>query len=93
MTRCIALVEKFGDRVHFIWIAAEEESSILPWLAQHPMSGSVFSDRTGKTGQAYGLEESAVVFIGADHRILGFDGDTAEGGTAGRSPRRPHHYR
>jgi uncharacterized protein (TIGR03435 family) len=75
VTKWNALVEKFGDKVQFVWIAAEEESSVLPWLEQHPMNGWVFNDRTGKTGQAYGLEETTVVFIGADHRILGFDGD------------------
>jgi uncharacterized protein (TIGR03435 family) len=75
VTKWNALVEKFGDKVQFIWITAEEESSILPWLAQHPMNGWVFNDRAGKSGQAYGLEEATVVFVGADHRILGFDGD------------------
>jgi uncharacterized protein (TIGR03435 family) len=75
VTKWNALVEKFGDRVQLVWIAAEEESSIQPWLEQHPMSGWVLNDRAGKTGQAYGLEEATVVFIRADHRILGFDGD------------------
>lgn len=74
VTKWNELVGKFGDAVQFVWITAEEESSIRPWLAQHPMGGWVFNDRTGNTGQAYGLEEPTVVFIGADHRIVGFDG-------------------
>ncbi len=74
VTKWNELVGKFGDAVQFVWITAEEESSILPWLAQHPMSGWVFNDPPGKTGQAYGLEEPTVVFIGADRRIVGFDG-------------------
>ncbi len=74
VTRWNALVEKFGEKMQFIWITAEKESDIRPWLEQHPISGWVFNDPKGQTGQAYGLELPAIVFIGADHRIVGFDG-------------------
>jgi uncharacterized protein (TIGR03435 family) len=73
VTKWNALVEKFGEKVQFLWITAEKESSILPWLEQHPMRGWLFNDPMNQTGKAYGLEEPTIVLIGADHRILGFD--------------------
>jgi len=68
-----ALVEAFaGKPVQFAWITGEQESTLLPFLAEHPIRGWVFHDAEGKTGQAYGLEVSQPVFIGADRRIVGF---------------------
>jgi uncharacterized protein (TIGR03435 family) len=74
ITEWNALAAKFGEKVQLIWITAEEESVIKPWLAQHPMSGWVFNDPKNQTAQAYGLEQPTTVFIGADHKILGFEG-------------------
>jgi uncharacterized protein (TIGR03435 family) len=79
VTKWNALVDKFAGQVQFVWITAEKESVILPWLAQHPMSDWVFNDPMNETGKAYGLEEPAIVFVGADHRILGFDGSILPG--------------
>jgi hypothetical protein len=53
-------------------ITSEKESSLLPWLAQHPVSGSVLYDPDGQTGRAYGLEMPDMVYISADHEIVGF---------------------
>jgi uncharacterized protein (TIGR03435 family) len=90
VTRWNALVGKFADQVQFVWITAEEESSLLPWLEQHPVNGWAFHDPAGETGQAFGLELPAAVIIGADHRIVGFDSSmvpldrTVEAALAGR---------
>jgi len=67
------VVEKFdGEPVQFIWITGEEDSTLVPWLSQHPISGWVFQDLRGKTGNAYGMEIPANVIVGADRRIVGF---------------------
>jgi uncharacterized protein (TIGR03435 family) len=69
-----ALVEKFSAKpVQFLWITGEKETTLLPWLLQHPVKGWVFYDPSGKTGQAYGLELPATVIIGTDGKIMGFD--------------------
>jgi uncharacterized protein (TIGR03435 family) len=69
-----ALVAKFaGKPLQFVWITGEAESSVAPWLAEHPLMGRVLLDASGATARAYGLELPAVVFIGADGRIVGFD--------------------
>jgi hypothetical protein len=74
VSRWNALVEKFsGKRVQFAWITGEDESSLLPWLQEHPVKGWVFHDPDGSTGRAYGIELPAAVIIGADRRIVGFD--------------------
>jgi uncharacterized protein (TIGR03435 family) len=73
VNRWNALVDKFADRVQFVWITAEDESSLLPWLEEHPLNGWVFRDPRGETGHAYGLEMPAAVFVGADRKIAGFD--------------------
>jgi uncharacterized protein (TIGR03435 family) len=68
-----AVVEKFaGKPVQFAWITGENKSTLLPWLAQHPIQGWVFYDPKGRTGNAYGMELPANVIVGADGRIVGF---------------------
>jgi uncharacterized protein (TIGR03435 family) len=69
-----ALVDKYRTQpIQFAWITGEEESSLLPWLQEHPIKGWVFHDPDGATGRAYGMEDAAAVIIGNDRRILGFD--------------------
>lgn len=68
-----AVVNKFaGKPVEFVWITGERESTLLPWLEQHPIKGWVLHDPKGKTGNAYGLEMPADVLIGTDRKIVGF---------------------
>jgi uncharacterized protein (TIGR03435 family) len=68
-----ALVDKFsGKPVQFVWITGEKESTLRPFLNDHPIKGWVFLDSAGKTGNAYGLELPVAVYIGPDRRILGF---------------------
>jgi uncharacterized protein (TIGR03435 family) len=70
-----ALVTQFkGEPIQFVWIAAEDETTLLPFLKDHPIEGWMFLDPNKETGRAYGLETPEPVIIGADHRILGFDG-------------------
>jgi uncharacterized protein (TIGR03435 family) len=67
------LVEKFADKpVQFLWITGESESTLLPWLEEHPISGWVLVDTTGRTANAYGMELPENVIVGADRRIIGF---------------------
>ena len=62
-----ALVQQFaGKPIQFAWITGEQESSLLPWLQQHPVNGWVFYDPEGSTGRAYGMDIDAAVIIGAD---------------------------
>ncbi len=69
-----ALVGQFaGKPVQFAWVAGEEESTLLPFLQEHPLSGWLFHDPEGGTGRAYGLEEPQAIIIGADRTIIGFD--------------------
>lgn len=73
------LVEKVSDQpIQFLWITGESESSLLPWLEAHPISGWVLLDSTGRTGNAYGMELPENVIIGADRRIVGFYMGTTE---------------
>ena len=70
-----ALVEQFaGKPVQFAWIAGEDESTLLPFLKEHPVQGWLFHDPDGATGRSYGLELAQPVIVGADRRIVGFDG-------------------
>jgi uncharacterized protein (TIGR03435 family) len=74
VSRWNALVDKYRTQpIQFAWITGEEESSLLPWLQEHPIKGWVFHDPDGATGRAYGMEDAAAVIIGNDRRILGFD--------------------
>jgi uncharacterized protein (TIGR03435 family) len=74
VSRWNALVDQFADQpVQFVWITAEKESSLLPWLQKHPIKGWVFHDPDGATGRSYGMEDLSAVIIGNDRRIAGFD--------------------
>ena len=69
------LVAQFkGEPIQFVWMAAEDETTLLPFLKDHPIAGWAFLDPDKETGRAYGLETSESVIIGTNHRILGFDG-------------------
>ena len=73
------LVEKFSDQaIQFLWITGESESTLLPWLGEHPISGWVLLDSTGRTGNAYGMEIPENVIVGADRRIVGYYMGTTE---------------
>lgn len=73
ITKWNSLVDAFaGQQVQFLLISGEQDRTLLPWLNQHPIKGWVFHDPDGESGRAYGLEEPATVFIGADGKILGF---------------------
>jgi hypothetical protein len=65
--------DQFAKWVQFVWINGEKESTLLPWLSQHPVQEWVFHDPDGETGKAYGLELPAIVIIGRHHTIVGFD--------------------
>ena len=62
-----------GKPVQFVWITGEEESSLLPWLMEHPLKGFMLLDPDGSTARSYGIERPVAVIIGADGRIVGFD--------------------
>jgi uncharacterized protein (TIGR03435 family) len=67
------LVERFAARpVQLVLITKEPESTLLPWLAQHPMSGWLLYDPAGSTGRAYGLEIPNTVYVGTDRKIIAF---------------------
>lgn len=68
------VVEHFaGKPVQFIMMTSENESILLPWLAQHPVGGTVLYDPHGRTGRSYGLElMTDSVYIGSDGKIVGF---------------------
>jgi uncharacterized protein (TIGR03435 family) len=67
------LVDRFAARpVQLVLIAQEQESTLLPWLAQHPVNGWLLFDLTGSTGRAYGLEMPNTVYVGADRKIIAF---------------------
>ncbi|HTS28956.1 MAG TPA: hypothetical protein VMH81_23960 [Bryobacteraceae bacterium] len=73
VSRGNALNSRFsGKPVQFVWITAEEDSSLLPWLQEHPIQGWVLHDPFGGSGRACGLELPNGVII-ADRKILGFD--------------------
>ena len=67
------LVARFVARpIQFVMIASEPESTLLPWLAQHPVSGWLLYDSAGAAGRAYELELPNIVYVGTDRRIIGF---------------------
>jgi uncharacterized protein (TIGR03435 family) len=55
-----------------VWITGEKESTLLPWLEEHPISGWVLLDSKGQTGNSYGMEIPANVIVGTDRKIVGF---------------------
>ena len=68
-----SVVEKsHGEAVQFVWITGEDQTTLLPWLEQHPVRGWVLHDPKGKTGNAFGMELPANVIVGADRKIVGF---------------------
>ena len=68
-----AIVHRFAAKpIQFVMITSEKESTLLPWLAQHPVDGAVLYDVEGRTGRAYGLEMPAAVYIDPDRHIIGF---------------------
>lgn len=68
-----SVVEEFEDKpVQFVWITGENESTLVPWLEEHPIKGWVLHDPKGQTGNAYGMELPANVIVGADRKIIGF---------------------
>jgi len=74
-----AVVDKFaGKPVQFVWITGERETTLLPWLTQHPIKGWVFHDPKGQTGNAYSMEMPSNVIIGKDRNIIGFFGFVME---------------
>jgi len=69
-----AMVRQFvAEPVHFLWITAEDESALLPWLAQSPVDGWVLHDSSGQAARSFGLETPQSVIVGPDRRILGYD--------------------
>ena len=69
-----ALIDGFvGKPVQFVCITQEKESSLLPFLAGHPMKGFLLLDSEGAVARSYGLEQPAAVIIGTDGRIIAFD--------------------
>jgi uncharacterized protein (TIGR03435 family) len=67
-------VEQFeGKPVQFLWVASEEQDTLLPFLKANPVRGWLFNDLEGRTTRAYGIEMPQPVIIGADGRIAGFD--------------------
>src|SRR5580704_7545882 len=67
------LVEKYADQpVQFLWITAETETTLLPWLEEHPISGWVLLDSKGQTGNAYGMELPENVIVSTDRKLVGF---------------------
>jgi uncharacterized protein (TIGR03435 family) len=73
VNRWNALVDQFASKpVQFAWVAGEKEETLFPFLREHPVKGWLFNDLDGATGKAYGLEDPETIFIGGDHRIIGF---------------------
>ncbi len=64
--RLNALSEQFPD-VQFISVTDERASAVEPFLARHPIRGTVALDRAGATFKAYGVEtRPRTVLIGKD---------------------------
>jgi uncharacterized protein (TIGR03435 family) len=67
------LVDRFANKaITFVWVTSEEDSTLMPWLSQHAMRGWVLYEQDGCLGAAYGFELPGSVFVGKDHKILGF---------------------
>jgi uncharacterized protein (TIGR03435 family) len=69
------VVERFAARpIQLVLITKESESTLLPWLVQHPVRGWLLYDPAGSTGRAYGLEVPNTVYVGTDRKIIAFSG-------------------
>jgi uncharacterized protein (TIGR03435 family) len=67
------LVERFADRsINFVWIAKEEESSLIPFLKNRTVRGWLLLDPDEKSYQAYGVEGASGVLIDSRGTIAGF---------------------
>jgi uncharacterized protein (TIGR03435 family) len=67
------LVDRFVARpVELVLITQEQESTLLPWLAKHPVNGWLLYDPAGSTGRAYGLEMPNTIYVGVDRKIIAF---------------------
>lgn len=67
------LVERFAGRpVTFICIATEEESALIPFLANHPVRGCLILDPQEDSYEAFGVERWGGVLIDSRGMIAGF---------------------
>jgi AhpC/TSA family len=67
------LVDKFKDRpIQFLWITGEADTTLKPWLEDHPIKGWLLHDPQGTTGHNFGLELPVAAYIGPDSKIIGF---------------------
>lgn len=74
VARWNAMVQQFAAQpVHFLWITAEDESALLPWLTENPVDGWVLHDSTHRAARSFGLETPQSVIVGPNCRILGYD--------------------
>ncbi|MGD1094155.1 MAG: redoxin domain-containing protein [Bryobacteraceae bacterium] len=73
VNRWNALIEQFaGKPVQFAWITGEKESTLLPFLQEHPIKGWLFHDPEGATARSYGLKSGAACHDWGrppDHRL------------------------
>jgi uncharacterized protein (TIGR03435 family) len=67
-----------GKGVQFVWVTDEKESSLVPFLAQHPMRGWVMLDPDHASAREYGLEVPETAIVGTDGKVLGFTAGTPE---------------
>ena len=69
-----ARVDEFAKRhVQFVWITGEDQRTLMPALAQHPIKGWVLYDPGGATAKAFGLDMPVNVYIGTNRKIVGYD--------------------
>src|ERR1700693_3364841 len=67
------LIARFTDQpVNFVWITAESQSTLEPWLLEHPVHGWLLLDAKEETARAYGIESAGSVIVDAKGRIAGF---------------------
>jgi uncharacterized protein (TIGR03435 family) len=67
------LVDKFADKpVNFIWIAKEEEGSVIAFLKSHPVRGWMVLDPQEDSYKAYGIEGADGVLIDSHGTVIGF---------------------
>src|SRR5215469_14745074 len=67
------VVDRFtGKHVQFVWITSEDQRTLMPALARHPVKGWVLYDPGGASAKAFGLDMPVNVYIGPDGKIVGF---------------------